>query len=171
MTVLPFVLASMALLAPGRDHSVNAASIAAVVDAERPLFKGDDDRRRTAALVVAIAFRESTFYNAAKSKTADHCMMQVNRRPDLAEDPTKCVRVALSMLRESVRMCPAFPVAFYASGPGACENARAQRISRDRMALAARLVRDVAPLLSSAAALEPSDSAQRDAAPRGEVQR
>lgn len=144
MQVMFFVLWSMLLLAPGRDHLANATAIAGVVLSEPPLFKGDESRIRTASLITAMAFRESSFRNDVKSKTNDHCLMQVNQRPDLAEDPAKCVRVAMAMLRESMRMCPEHPIAFYASGPGACTNARAQRISRDRMAMAARLVRDVA---------------------------
>ena len=139
MTLLFFILAAMTSLAPGRQHVENATAIASVVLDEPPLFKGDADRVRTAALVVAIAFRESSFRNDVTSRTADSCMMQVNRRPDLAEDPAKCVRVAMTMLRESMRMCPMYPIAFYASGPGACENERARRISNDRMALARRL--------------------------------
>lgn len=140
-----FVLAAMASLAPGRDHVELAEAIARVVESERPLFAGDEDRRRTAALVVAISFRESSFRNDAVSKTHDYCHLQINRRPDLADDPEACTRVGLSMLRESMRACPTFPLAWYASGPRACSNARAQRISRDRMALAARLVREVTP--------------------------
>ena len=99
--------------------------------------------KKTAALVVAVAFRESTFDMKAKSKTNDHCAMQINRRPDLAEDPSACVRVGVTMLRESMRACPGHPIAFYAEGPRGCASTRAQNISRDRMALAARLVRTV----------------------------
>lgn len=139
--VLAFVLTCMTSLAPGRDHTINAAAIATVVASEPPLFKDDEDRFRTAALVTAIAFRESSFHNEARSKTNDHCMMQINNRPELAEDPVQCLRVAFVMLRESFKMCPKYPVAFYASGPGACDNGRAQRISNDRMAIAARLVK------------------------------
>lgn len=145
MSVLFAVLGWMLGLAPGRDHIVNATAIASVVLSEPPLFRGDASRMRTAALVTAIAFRESSFRNDVTSATADSCMMQVHRRPELAEDPAACVRVAMAMLRESMRMCPEFPIAFYASGPGACSNARAQRISRDRMAIAARLVRGATP--------------------------
>jgi hypothetical protein len=141
MFVLFFVLACMLDLAPGRDHITNATAITSVVLSEPPLLRNDEDRIRTAAFVVAIAFRESSFRNDVKSKTNDSCMMQINKRPDLAEDPEKCVRVAMSMLRESFRMCPLHPLAFYASGPGACENERAQRISRDRLAIAAQLVK------------------------------
>ncbi len=144
MTVLFFILAAMSSLSPGREHIENATAIAGVVLDEPPLFRDDVSRLKTAALVVAIAFRESSFRNEVKSKTNDHCMMQVNRRPDLAEDPAKCVRVAMTMLRESMRMCPDHPIAFYASGPGACSNERAKRISNDRMAIAKRLAK-VAP--------------------------
>ncbi len=129
----------MTSLAPGRDHAANGTAIAEVVLSEPPLFKRDDDRRKTAALVVAIAFRESSFRNDVTSKRGDACMMQVNRRPELASDPVACVRVAMAMLRESMRMCPEYPVAFYASGPGACSNERAKRISNDRMRIAKSL--------------------------------
>lgn len=139
MLIIFFVLNAMASLVPGRDHATNGTAIARVVLSEEPLFKDDASRVKTAALVVAIAFRESAFRNDVTSKTADSCMMQVNRRPDLAADPEACVRVALGMLRESMRVCPESPIAFYASGPGGCTNARAQRISRDRMAIAKRL--------------------------------
>ncbi len=139
MMILFFVLTAMASLAPGREHIENATAIASVVLSEPPLFKGDEDRRRTAALIVAIGYRESSLDNHARSKTNDHCMMQVNQRPDLAADPAKCVRVAMTMLRESMRMCPDAPIAFYAEGPRGCTSVRAQRISRDRMALAKRI--------------------------------
>ena len=72
-------------------------------------------------------------------------ILQVHARPDLAKDPEACIRVGMTMLRESMRVCPAHPIAFYASGPGGCDNARAQRISRDRLAIAQRLVREVSP--------------------------
>ncbi len=139
MLVVLSILAWMSSLAPGRDHAANATAIASVILAERPLFADDEDRRKTAAFVVAIAFRESSFHNDAKSKTNDHCLLQVNGRPDLAEDPAKCVRVAMSMLRESFRMCPEHPLSFYAEGPRGCTSERAKRISNDRLALAKRL--------------------------------
>ncbi len=141
MLVLFFVLNAMSSLAPGRQHAAEATAVARVVLEERPLFKGDESRIRSAALMTAIAFRESGFRNDAKSPTNDHCMMQVNQRPDLADDLVKCVRVAMDMLRESMRACPLHPVAFYASGPGACTNERARRISNDRMAIAGRLAK------------------------------
>jgi hypothetical protein len=135
----------MTQLAPGRDHVELATAIAHVVDSEKALFLADNDHRRTASLVVAIAFRESSFRMNAKSATNDHCALQINGHPELAGDPEGCVRIGLSMLRESMRVCPAHPIAFYAAGPSGCSDARAQRISRDRMAIAARLYATVKP--------------------------
>ena len=150
MTVLPFVLAAMTVLAPGRDHAELGAAIAKVVDAERPLFRDDADRRRTAALVVAVAFRESSL---RADVVGDHgrsfCAMQIHRSsggsPALLEDAEACSRTGVAMLRASSRVCSAHPVAWYAAGPRGCASPRAQRISRDRVALARRLLREVPP--------------------------
>ena len=137
------VLGLMVLLSPKGDHVATARAIARAVEAAPPLFRDDDDRVKTAALVVAVAWRESNFRQDAKSATNDHCMMQVHARPDLADDADACVTTGLEMLRESMRACPAHPVATYAEGPSGCSSARAQRISRDRMALASWLARKV----------------------------
>lgn len=152
MSLISFVLVAMSALAPNRDHSEIGNAIVQVVEAEAPLFAGDDDRRRTSALIVAIAFRESGFRNDVVSKTNDHCALQVNARPDLAKDPVACVRVGLSMLRTSMRVCPSHPIAFYASGPAGCTNARAQRISADRLWLSRR----VYAIATAALAKDPS---------------
>lgn len=143
MMILFFVLAAMGLLAPGRDHLTNATAITTVVLDERPLFQADESRLRTAALVVAIAFRESSFRNDARSATDDGCMMQLHGRHGLAAE--ECVRIAMTLLRASMAACPGYPLAVYAEGPRGCSSGRAQRISRDRMAIAARLVREVQP--------------------------
>ena len=55
-----WVVAASTLLAPARHHDPLAEAIASRVEAEPPLFKGDEDRKRTSALLVAIAFRESS---------------------------------------------------------------------------------------------------------------
>lgn len=144
MSVLPFVLAAMATLAPGRDHGELGGAIARVVESERPLFEKDVDRRRTAALLVAVAFRESTFVaDAVGDGGKSFCALQIHRSsggtPELLTDPDACVRKGLSMLRTSIKICPKSPIAWYASGPNGCVSARAQRISRDRMAIAMHL--------------------------------
>lgn len=157
--LLAWVTAATSLLAPAHPNDKLAEAIAARVEAEAPLFKDDVDRRRTSAFLVAIAFRESSLRAAAvgdhvAGRPTSFCAFQIHlpfgaktgdgwTGPELAEDPSKCVATAMRMLRDSVRMCPAHPLAFYASGPAGCENPRAQRISRDRLALAQRLIRDV----------------------------
>lgn len=148
MTILPFVLAAASLLAPDRDHDELAGAIARVVDAELPLFANDTNKRRTASVVVAVAFRESSLRVGA---VGDHgrsfCAMQVHvssgGSAELLVDADACVRKGFSMLRTSLRVCPRFPIAWYAAGPNGCSSGHAQRISLDRMALAARLLRDV----------------------------
>ncbi|HSO33248.1 MAG TPA: hypothetical protein VLT33_12030 [Labilithrix sp.] len=157
--LLAWVVAASTLLAPNRQHDQLAAAIATRAEAEAPLFKGDDDRRRTSAFLVAIAFRESSLQANAvgdhvAGKPTSFCAFQIHlpfgaktaegwTGSDLAEDAEKCVTIAMRMLRQSMQMCPAHPLAFYASGPSGCENVRAQRISRDRLAIAQRLLRDV----------------------------
>jgi hypothetical protein len=146
------VLSWMQGLVPG-DHRELAAAVA--------------DEARTveeAALITAVAFRESTFRKGARG---DHgrsvCEMQVfGGSPALLEDTRECVRVGARMLRESVRVDPSHPVAQYARGPR-WRSDEARRISDDRVRVAKRLL---APslILSAAATTKPSD-----AAPRGEV--
>ncbi len=126
----------VALLSPHGNHSLFISSASTVIHEERALFDNDPYKAKTAAFVTAVSYRESTFNFQAKSKTNDYCAMQINGRPDLAEKPEECIRVGMTMLRESMRMCPDFPLAFYASGPKGCTDARAQRISNDRLALA-----------------------------------
>ncbi len=157
--LLAWVVAASSLLAPARQHEPLAEAIATSAEAEAPLFKGDEDRRKTSALLVAIAFRESSLRADAvgdhvAGKPTSFCAFQIHlpfgaktadgwSGDDLVEDPQKCALTAIRMIRQSMRMCAAHPLAFYASGPAGCENARAQRISRDRMAIAQRLTRDV----------------------------
>jgi hypothetical protein len=176
--LLAWVMAASSLLAPARQHDQLAEAIATRSEAEAPLFKGDDDRRKTSSLLVAIAFRESSLRADAvgdhvAGKPTSFCAFQIHlpfgakteegwTGPELAEDPDKCVAIAMRMLRQSMRMCPAFPLAFYAAGPTGCENARAQRISRDRLAIAQRLLRDVRIPEESAATNAPSAPSPSD---------
>jgi len=157
--LLAWVVAASSLLAPARQHEELSTAITNRVEAEPPLFRGDDDRHRTAAFLVAIAFRESSLRAAAvgdhvKGKPTSFCAFQVNlpwgrksaegwTGQDLLDDPEKCVTTALHMLRISMQVCPKHPLAWYAAGPAGCESPRAQRISRDRMAIAERLLRNV----------------------------
>lgn len=52
------VLLMMLALAPGRtDLGPLSESIGRVVESERPLFASDDDKRKTAALLVAVSIQ------------------------------------------------------------------------------------------------------------------
>ena len=166
-TTLAFTLAAMASLAPERNHDTLGRAIADRVDAESPMFGADPDKRKTASWLVAISFRESSFKNDITSKTADHCAFQIHLSPgakttegwsaaDLRDDAGKCVAVAFRMLRTSLRLCEAHPLAWYAEGPRGCASPRAQRLSADRMWLAKKLAREVAAAGRSASFFWPT---------------
>jgi hypothetical protein len=160
-TLLSWVLAATTTLAPTRTHEPLATAITTVVEREAPLFRDDADKKKTAAFLVAVAFRESSLKPEAvgdrvgKKKTpTSFCAYQINlpwgrKTPEgwtgeeLTEDPLKCVSVAYRMMQQSARACPEHPLAWYAEGPTGCTSERAKRISRDRMALAAHLRRTV----------------------------
>jgi hypothetical protein len=124
------VLAWMHMLAPGRD--VDALAWAVAVNAQSVT---------EAAVLTAVAFRESSLIaNAVGDGGHSKCAMQIYDGPaTLLEDPIACVTRGASMLRDSRRVDPANPIAFYARGPK-YKTDEAQRISRDRMALAKTLV-------------------------------
>lgn len=139
------VLAMMVHLSPTDDpivrHGELATAIAIVTSEEAPLFAGDVTRERTAALLVAVAFRESSLTASILGDGGRSvCAMQIHGgATQLNEDPIACVRTGYRMLRESIRVDRTNPVAFYARGPRYASE-EAQRISRDRMALARSLL-------------------------------
>lgn len=136
-----------ATLAPMTDdREVLADAIATVAHESPPLFRGDDSRERTVALMMAVAYRESGLRTSAIGDSGhSYCAFQIHDSSGgtiaLTSDPLACARKGYAMLRESIRVCRAHPVAFYAEGPRGCSSMRAQRISRDRMAVADRLSR------------------------------
>lgn len=145
MSLYWVVLAMMLRLSPSDDpiarHGALAVAITTVASEESPLFAGDESRERTAALLVAVAFRESSL-NASITGDGGHsvCAMQIyDGGQALNEDPIACVRTGFRMLRTSIRVDRTNPVAFYARGPR-WDSEGARRISRDRMALARSLL-------------------------------
>lgn len=129
------ILAWMTALVPGRNHAELAWAVAAVAES-----------REEAALITAVAYRESAFDNGA---VGDHgrsvCAMQIHGGArSLLTDSGACVRRGTLMLRESRRVDPGHPVAFYARGPR-WRGDEARRISRDRVALARRLLAQDTP--------------------------
>ncbi len=139
------VLAMMLRLSPAEHpigrHGALAVAISTVVTEEGALFSSDETLERTSALLVAIAFRESSLTaNILGDGGRSVCAMQIyGGAKSLNDDPIACIRAGYRMLRTSIRVDRENPVAFYARGPRyASEEAR--RISRDRMALARSLV-------------------------------
>jgi hypothetical protein len=144
MAILFFVLACMGSLAPGRDHLPLAMAITSRVLEEQPLFRDDTSRVKTAAYLVAVAFRESSLIvDIAGDHGRSYCAYQIHVSSGgteaLRRDARACVAAAFAMLRTSMRVCPSAPLAWYAEGPKGCGSSRAQRISRDRLAIASRL--------------------------------
>ena len=141
-----FVLAAFAALGVTSPDLPLVSAIAAEAHA-RP-FVGDSEER-TAAVLVAIAFRES---GGRVDVTGDHgssfCAFQIylGASPtaegwlgaDLNADAAKCTTVAARLARMSWRRCREFPegerLAAYARGT--CDSVRGQALSRDRMFLA-----------------------------------
>ena len=130
LQLFALVLAWMHSLAPGRD--VEALAWAVAVNATS---------KTEAAIITAVAFRESSLRNDVVGDGGHSvCAMQIYDGPEaLLEDPIACVARGAAMLRASRRVDPENPLAFYARGPR-WRSEEARRISRDRMALAKRLV-------------------------------
>lgn len=145
LSIKLFAVAVANFLVPNKDHSIVIDGIVKVVDESPALFPDDLDKRKTTSLLFSIAKRES---NLNPEAIGDHgtsfCHFQINKSiggsEDLLKDAYKCTRKAFDFLQYSIKLCPRYPVAVYASGHTACDNNRAQRISNDRMNLAKWLV-------------------------------
>jgi len=138
------VMAAMLSLAPGRDHTELGTAIAKVAAEEAPLFVADEDRHRTTALLLAIAFRESAFQNSAVGDNGRSlCAYQIHGGAKaLLTDPEACVREGYRILRLSIQRDREYPVAWYAAG-GRYKSETARRISRDRMWLAGTIAKQL----------------------------
>lgn len=145
--MLAYVLACMLHLAGGHAARLLelATAIASVVEERGPIFEGDDGNRRTVALLVAIAYRESSFrVDAVGDHGASVCAFQIwHGSRALLTDARACVNAGYTHLAHSVRTCPAHPVSVYARG--SCSSKPGRAISADRMHLARALLGIVTP--------------------------
>ena len=93
-----------------------------------------------ATLAVAVIFREaSNRLNVIGDHGRARCAMQLHNAPrEVLTDARLCVRIGLARLRDSMRLCPATPLASYAGAP--CGSVVAGRISRDRDAVRKRVL-------------------------------
>ncbi len=152
VTLLAFFTQLVPSETPLYRHGVLATATAIAIAEEDPLFIGDDDRTKTAALVAAVEFRESTLRADArgdhvKDKPTSFCAMQIHVSSGgseaLNDDPVLCVKTGIRLLRQSMRADRRYPIAFYARGSRGLEGGEkreeARRISDDRMAIAKRL--------------------------------
>lgn len=127
-----------------------------------PLFPNDENRHKTASLVLAIAFFESGFIKSvdAGNRRGDnggsYCLMQIhtgNGRvgygpeemrawtgKDLAEDRTKCFAAGVEALRISIRACGvgADGRALNVYAAGKCE--QSSKAAKDRWSFATRIL-------------------------------
>ena len=141
-----WVLRAMIELAPGRNHTALASAITTAALEQPPLFRDDPWYLRTVSTMTAVSFRESGFVDTAVGDHGESFgAFQQNSASggsrELLGHPLAQARMARRWLGLSVRACPEYPIAHYASGPGGCTNARAQRISRDRMSIAAKIAK------------------------------
>lgn len=136
------VLSMMTSAQPRVNHDKLARVTTAALLAEPPIFADDETRFRSASLVVAVMFRESSFRDVV-SVTHDHCYMQIHDRPDLDGHPLECVRAGIHMLRDSLTRCSGIQT--FVGAPHGCHDVRATRISDDRLKLAGELLAAVKP--------------------------
>lgn len=139
MTLLEFILAAMHALAPQRDHTALGGAIVHVIEAEGCLVKGSDCERRSAALALAVGYRESGFrLDAIGDQGRSLCAFQVQSTDrTLLTDARACALEGYRRLRESLIACRG-SIAAYAAGT--CGSERGKRIDRDRKALASRIL-------------------------------
>lgn len=138
----------MLALIPGRNHLPLATAIADVVETEGCLYASKDCQRRTAAMLVSIALRESTFHvdalgdcdkgDKTKRSCRSVCAFQVlGGSRALLTDARACTLEGYRRLKTSLQACRG-SMAMYAAGR--CDSEAGQRIDADRKRLAARIL-------------------------------
>lgn len=157
-----WILSLMSILqpqAPWMDtYPATASAIDKAVQEQPPLFEADPDARaKTAAILVALAWAESTFKPNAAGRGGVNGLFQVGGHGDMS-DPVKASRVALELVRESFRVCRARPVgerlAVYAAGGTSCSTMPASVLakSRFRVMKGLALVKQHPPVVDDAGA-------------------
>jgi hypothetical protein len=155
MMLEAWILSLMTTLQPEAawkdTYPTTAAAIQQVVNEQPSIFTEDHDgRAKTAAVLVALAWAESTFKPNAVGAGGVRGLYQIGGKGDLS-DPLKASRVALEMIRESFRLCKARPVnerlAVYAAGGISCKDMPEKVLakSRFRVSKALSLVKQLPP--------------------------
>ena len=118
MSLVAFALAGVLWFHPEAPDQDRLAVAIATAAEEAPLFDDDVDGRRTAALLVVTAWEESRFDRFAVGDSGRSCGLfgiwvgrSERRCRAIQEDVFGSARIARDMLRESLRVCRARPVA------------------------------------------------------------
>ncbi len=141
-----WLLAAMLLLAPKHDRAELvrlAVAIDAAVAKLGTLFTGTEGPRKSAALMTAVAYRESSFRVAAKGRGSDcgawqHVTHDKAECDRLRSDAAYAAEVAHRDLKRSIAACPGEPLGVYAMGK--CGTKHGAWVSRDRMQIARKLM-------------------------------
>lgn len=142
------LLLSLVHHTPWSDRLPEMADAIATVSEEAPLWPGEEGPRRTAAVLVALAFAESRFDpDAIGDHGQSHGAFQISLahapKGEL-HDPLTAARHARRLLAQSFRICADRPLgermAWYAAGGPSC-SPKGYAASRYRMSMAAKLLR------------------------------
>ncbi|AKU95673.1 hypothetical protein AKJ09_02337 [Labilithrix luteola] len=135
-----WILSLMMLLQPEAPWSDTYGATAAAIDQavhEQPsLFPGEPDGvEKTAALLVSLAWAESTFKPNAVGRNGVRGLYQIGGHGDLS-DPLKASRTAIEMVRDSFQRCAKRPLgerlAVYAAGGTSCKDMREETLKKSR---------------------------------------
>jgi hypothetical protein len=138
MILLHWVLSAMSFLVPNVEHYDLGNAISTTVHEKGCLFQGERCEQRTAALLTAVAFRESRFEMSALGKAGDSCAFQLVAAPKAVRKDVKlCTSIAYDRLAASLKACGGIQA--YATGRCSLGN----RIDADRKWLAGDLVKRI----------------------------
>lgn len=120
-----------------------ACAIDSVARENPPLFVGDTDRKKTIAVLTAIAWHESNWRIDAVGDNGRSfgAFQRFNGSREYLTNPRLAAVEALRQVRESFRACWSLPVAERLSTytRGKCSSVRGQELSRIRMQTAFRM--------------------------------
>ena len=114
-----------------------------------PLFGGDDGAKKTAALLIVFAWKESGYRNNIRAQEASGAysysaymigLCEPYTCQELMQDEYKSTYTALRWMARSMKYCnePDYFLAIYASG--SCNNAAGRKISYERLTWMRKLV-------------------------------
>lgn len=119
----------------GRPHPTVVQAIASESIADPVL----GDAQHTAALLLVIAFRESSYRADVIGDGGRSCgLFQSACASTKLRDPVGQTRIAIGNIRRSITACPDAILAVYASG--SCGNVAGRRISVSRVAESQRII-------------------------------